>query len=268
MPNPLTSPLAGPAPQEIFLLKAPLETVIAQVRFSTVLRLRNESEVVEFQERMRGDYPYFVPEVGQELFIEVTPTGPQARQNSTNVWRFLSADQKWRVTLGTEAISLESKAYTTRNDFVRRIAAVVERLQSVYAPEIITRTGLRYLSRIRAPEFERTSELLAAPFRGVLGTAMEASVEQTMSEALVRTDEGKLTLRWGVLPQGATIDPGLLEPLAEPSAVLDIDSFCPEQRLFRDTNVIEHFDGLAARAYAVFRSIVTDEFLRTYGGQV
>jgi uncharacterized protein (TIGR04255 family) len=73
--------------------------------------------------------------------------------------------------------------------------------------------------------------------------------------------------RWGKLPPGMTIDPNLAPPIQEDSWLIDLDVSKAGQFPFATKTVIETASLAAERVYTVFRWMVTDEFLRTYGGK-
>ena len=54
MTTTLPQPMSGPSPAEVPLPQAPLVRVIAQVRFPTILSIRNPDQVAAFQETVRS----------------------------------------------------------------------------------------------------------------------------------------------------------------------------------------------------------------------
>jgi uncharacterized protein (TIGR04255 family) len=93
-------PLHGPSPREVPLPNAPLVSVIAQVRFPTLLTVRNPDRVAPFQEAIREQYPHLDQ---QNTIMVVSGGAPSAASEPLAVvhWRFAdeAADFKWRVTL-------------------------------------------------------------------------------------------------------------------------------------------------------------------------
>jgi uncharacterized protein (TIGR04255 family) len=69
------------------------------------------------------------------------------------------------------------------------------------------------------------------------------------------------------VPAGVTVDPNAIEPIAEPSWVLDLDMFSNEQQAFVPVEIVAAARRYCERLYAVFRWAVTDDFLRRYGGE-
>jgi len=103
---------------------------------------------------------------------------------------------------------------------------------------------------------------------GISRTALGAAAELNMTECVMQAEEGRIQGRWGLLPQNATHDPAVLPPLGEKSWVLDLDMFSTEQMAFDASELAELTKKFAGRIYSVFRWMVTDEFLRVYGGRL
>jgi len=69
------------------------------------------------------------------------------------------------------------------------------------------------------------------------------------------------------LPPGGTTDADALEPIEEDSWILDLDLFSDEPQAFDAEDLSAAVERFAGRIYALFRWMVTDEFLRFYGRQ-
>jgi hypothetical protein len=88
-----------------------------------------------------------------------------------------------------------------------------------------------------------------------------------MTEARLVAEEGVIHARWGALPNGVTYDPSVLEPVSHPSWILDLDMFTDQQTDFDREELCLRASLFAQRIYAVFREMVTKEFLLFYGGK-
>jgi uncharacterized protein (TIGR04255 family) len=75
-------------------------------------------------------------------------------------------------------------------------------------------------------------------------------------------------MRWGRLPEKATIDPGAIEPIPEPSWILDIDMFSTKRNQLDPKQLVEDARVYSERIYTFFRWVVEDEFLKQYGGKI
>ena len=88
-----------------------------------------------------------------------------------------------------------------------------------------------------------------------------------MTDAQFHTVEGLIQGRWGMLPANATYDPSVLEPVDAPSWFLDLDMFVSSTQPFEPESLMNTSRRFAEGIYFVFRQMVTDEFLKFYGGQ-
>jgi uncharacterized protein (TIGR04255 family) len=185
---------------------------------------------------------------------------------TNKVWRFSDAARSVTLSLTTDAVTLEARVYPGRTAFVARWARVLERMERIFAPGLVLRTGVRYLNRLTGDHaLERLPALVRPNLIGVAQPDLRKHVTQAISEANMSVEEGDLLLRWGVLPAKATIDPGLLEPVDAWSWILDIDVSSAAQAPFEATALAHAYDRLAERAYAVFRWVITDTGLRHFG---
>lgn len=262
-----TNPLIAKPPDEVPLRPAPLVRVIAQVRFPPILSIGDRSFVGHFQEAIREKYPILQSEQTHGLILGsqgLTPIEPQV------IWRFTDASGNWRVSLTSDFLSLETIAYSSRTDFLARLESVLLALDIHIKPLIVERFGLRYIDRIISQEMKDIPKLVRPEIAGILATEVGGNVRQTINESLFDIPEGQeqMIARWGLLPADATIDPTALEPIAEPSWVLDLDMSLSTQREFSVQRLVSEAQQFAERIYTVFRWMVNDDFLQRFGGKI
>jgi uncharacterized protein (TIGR04255 family) len=184
-------------------------------------------------------------------------------------WRF--ADEavgfKWRVSLSQDFIALETRAYKSRQDFMERLETILQTLEETLAPTHMMRFGMRYIDQIKGEPLARIDTLLR---KEVLGVALCAGPDarQVISEFAAAAEPGELLGRWGQLPASMTVDPNLLPPITEDSWLIDLDVSRTGQMAFEAKGIVETARSAAERVYAVFRWMVTEEFLKEYGGEV
>lgn len=263
-------PLEGPPPAEISLPRAPLVSVIAQVRFALHLPVRIPERVAVFQDAIGERYPHLASQNVPTFAVNVTPAGLTTQPGSEVVvhWRFSDQAHQWQVTLTPEFITLETRAYESRDDFIERLEGILQALEDTLAPKLVTRFGMRYIDQIRGKELSEIGKLLRSEVFGVAGSLGGAPVKHLLTELLVPAEPGDLLARWGRLPADVTIDPNLVPPIPEDSWLLDLDVSKTQERLFDTAHLSATARSAANRAYAVFRWMVTAEFLRAYGGDV
>jgi uncharacterized protein (TIGR04255 family) len=261
-----TTPLVGPSPSEIPLANAPLVRVLVQIRFPTILSIRtSDSDVASFQERIRSTYPILEREQAFNLVVSQQAAPPEVRPEV--VWRFRDLKKAWQVTLTADFVTLEALEYSNRMDFVTRLEKVLAAVQLTFAPSVALRLGVRYVDCVRQPHVERIDHMVESAVLGISQTPLGQAAELNMTECLIDAEEGRIQGRWGLLPKDATHDPGVLLPSGEKSWVLDLDMFTTGQMPFDATELAELTRKFAERIYSVFRWMVTDEFLRVYGGE-
>lgn len=260
-------PLTSTVPVEVPLPDAPLVRVIAQVRFPQVLSIEKRDFVAPFQEAIRAQYPVLRAEQTQGLLV--SPQGASSMPPQV-IWRFADIEGNWRVSLAPDFVAIETTAYESRKDFFERFEAIVQALAEQVSPRIVDRIGVRYIDRITGDALKDISSLVRQEVLGIVATAVAEHVRHTLNESLFTVPEpaAQLLTRWGLLPKDGTVDPAAIEPLSEPSWILDLDMFRPEPRAFDPAEVVADARSYAERIYTFFRWAVTDDFLRLYGGKV
>jgi uncharacterized protein (TIGR04255 family) len=259
----IEDPLVAPPPLEVPLKDAPLVRVIAQVRFPEILSVEQRDFVAPFQEAVRATYPVLRQEQTQGLLLSPTGIAPAKPQI---VWRFSDVDGHWRVSLTPEFLALETTKYISRSDFLKRLRAVVEALGEHLEPTLVDRLGIRYIDRITGAAVADIVRLVRSEVRGITGTAAATHVAHALSESIFELPDARVLARWGRLPAGATFDPAAIEPVQEESWILDLDMFSAEPMHFDVNRLLTNAQRYAERIYAIFRWVVTDDFLRRYGG--
>jgi len=211
-----------------------LAQVLCQIRFSPVLRIRQDDAVIGFQEAIRHTYPRYAKQQGMELLI--TPGGVQQQSVPTAQHRFDDSDGIFTAILSPEFIALETSHYTDIDDFVGRIVHLAATVDEYYGPDELQRVGLRFINEIRLTAPDPKTEmrdaiapvLLGAPGSDELVDAL-ASAQQLLE---LTGEHSRMLIRHGLNPQGGTTvaDPQALvnQPrpeLVHPFYLLDIDAF-------------------------------------------
>ncbi len=260
-------PLTLATPTEVPLPRAPLIRVVAQVRFPQVLSIEKREFVAPFQEAIRARYAVLRAEQSQSVVVGPHGTSTLPPQI---VWRFGDVDGAWRVSLAPDFAAIETTAYTSRQDFLERLEAIVLALAEHVNPRVLDRLGVRYIDRITGDATREVDRLVRPEVLGVVATPAANHVRHSLNESLFTVPDTRTQLlaRWGLLPEGSTVDPAAIEPIASPSWILDLDMFRAEPGTFEPAAVVSDVREFAERIYTFFRWAVTDDFLRLYGGQV
>lgn len=258
------NPFTASVPPEVPLPEAPLVRVVAQVRFPAILSLAEPSRVARFQEIVRGPYPALVREDIQS--VEVGSSG-MLRVDPSPVYRLSDAASEWRVSLAPSFLALETTAYGSRADFLRRFEVVLEALDTSIQPGVVQRFGMRYIDRIPSRDRRGGAALFREPLASMWSAFDPEAAPAVISQVHFRSGVRQILARFGMLPESATIDPAVLEPISEPSWVLDLDMSRSDERKFDRAEILADAGEFARRIYSVFRFMVTDEFLRRFGGK-
>ena len=259
-------PFQGPVPQSIPLPQTPLTAVLAQIRFPEVLSITRPDFVSEFQEEIRADYPNC--EQSAEYLIELRPSS--GNQAISQKWTFDDSNRRWRTTLATGFLALETRSYTSRTDFIARFALLADALSKTIQPRLMTRIGIRYVDRIYGDALPHLSRFVRPEVLGTYSESRHEKIEQTWTQLTARANPGKLTTRWGLMPQGMSHEPNLMPPIDEVCWFLDTDAYLEfeEPEEFESTLIRQHLECLANRSFGFFRWAVSDEFLIHCGAEL
>jgi uncharacterized protein (TIGR04255 family) len=202
------------AHDDVVFAKAPLISVLCQIRFSPVLSLMSAVGAAGFQEVLRHDYPNFDPQ--QTASFAVTPEGVGV-QRQAPVWRLGDADGEWLVGLATDFVALETVAYSDFSEFQSRLTQVLDAVQRTVRPSSSARIGLRKVNWITDEEIQATVDWKDRVRPELLGLAanheLPAEIDFAFSDVRFKDDENWLAIRYG------------LHPEKEKTFVLDMDYF-------------------------------------------
>ena len=260
------NPFSGPVPLAVPLPRTPLTAVLAQIRFPEVLSVAKAEFVSGFQEEIRANYP--ICEHSTEHLFEVNPPG--VNQSISQNWRFKDSTGLWRATLASGFLTLETRSYTSREDFTARVGLLARALSAIINPNLMTRIGIRYVDRINGKALEHIERFVRPEVLGAFNEASRKNIEQAWSQMTATADPGKLTARWGFMPKGLSHEPDLMPPIDGSCWFLDSDAHLEfrETEAFDSIRIQEHLSNLADRSYGFFRWAVSEEFLRHCGGEI
>ena len=260
------NPFVGPIPPTVHLTSTPLTGVLVQVKFPEILSIAKTEFVADFQESIRAEYP--IQQLDQQPVLELKNFN--VTESLVPHWRFLNNTSSWRISLTTNFVSLETRAYESRLDFAQRFDTIVRALSKSIKPGLTTQIGVRYVDRIHGPQLEKICRYIRPEILGLYSENHRNNLSRTFSEVVSETDVGAMTSRWGYMPSNQTHEPDLMPPISTQSWFLDTDvykKFTPPESF--DADKIEScVTSLATRAYGFFRWVVSEEFLEACGGNL
>jgi len=212
--------------------RSQLAQVICQLRFSPVLRIRQDDAVIPFQEAVRTAYPRYARQEGVSLLITPGGVQPQPAQ-APPLHRFQDSRGTLTVILATDFVALETTAFVGIDDFVGHVVRLAEAVAEHYAPAEITRIGLRFINELRLPQDNAKTEMRRAISPVLLGAPGVEELGEPLvgaQQAIELTgDDHRMLVRHGLNPLGGTTVDVLSTPPPQldsrPFYLLDLDVF-------------------------------------------
>ncbi|MGC1909942.1 MAG: TIGR04255 family protein [Candidatus Dormiibacterota bacterium] len=262
-PTATSGPFVGGPPEEVFLPQAPLEMVIAQVRYPKSPDLTTDEAIRSIQGAIKDSYPVLRDEraVGLLINAEGVKEGPPADR----IWRFKSRDEGWQVSLTDTFLALHTTRYTTRDDFCSRFERLARLIETLAPPPFMDRIGIRYHNRLVGPVLTKLDDLIAQPLLGLTSETMAPAILiQSLSQAQLSLEGVDMLARWGTLAANTTVDPSI-RPSAEVSWIFDVDVYQGDQGDFDAGVLDQRVRRYAGLAYRFFRWATTDQLVRRFG---
>jgi uncharacterized protein (TIGR04255 family) len=238
-----------------------LDNVICQVRFPMILKIESEVPSV-FQEQINSRYPN--GSVNQEIALDIQfgnrPSNPsediqQLPKNIVKNYEFASEDNKWKVNLTRNFLSLSTNKYTRWGEFKPRFEYVLNALVEVYKPVIFTRIGLRYVdviirSKLHMDDFDWVV-LINPKILGILSSPeMKANVKDVQTRFVMGIDGSDSAVR---------VTAGTVKSAENPQETcFIIDSDYYELKNMKKDEVMAKLDFFNSRAFGLFRWCITD----------
>lgn len=262
----LITPMPFPDYPRFIYEKNPLERVICQLRFPTILKI-NTQPPADFQDKIRTHYPILeeriqagvqfpndVPDEIKQLLLPVAAAGSSGKR----AYDFTSEDGVWTVSLTSDFVALTTTNYTRWEEFRNHLQIPFDALVDVYAPAFFSRVGLRYIDVIKPSlldiediENKRCwDELLKPHIAGELNDdAISSAVKEKFSNTIIALSDDNGIVR---LQHGISTDPS-----DEEMYTIDSDFFTEKKVDIDDTfNVLDKFNQNGRR---LFRWCITDK---------
>ncbi len=240
--------------------KNPLEEVICQLRFPTILRIGVDEPVV-FQDRVRDRFPFFMEEhvriAMPEQLSSLLPENLADRIGKA--FKFSSEDKAWNLTLARDFLALSTSAYLRWEEFRKRLEGPLVELQKEYSPQFFSRVGLRYRNVIRRShlglESSQWAELLQPQIAGELASDVLADIEELAHEMTLRlSGTAKVRIRTGLADSSST---------GEVCFVIDCDYFDNEKT--ESIHAVEKLDEFNRESGRFFRWCITERLHEALG---
>ena len=171
------------------LSKQPLKFVLAEFRFSPVLKIAEF--IPSLQEAFRKQYP--IIKTKSEQAFQVSQSGLAV--STMEHWSFVSGDNKTAVEVNQERLIYCTTNYNRFDGFENACKIVLSTLAEIVDPGLILQVGLRYSDLVTVDENEKISELVDSNlvFPNSINDLGE-SIHQR-SEIFIKTGLGVLAIR-------------------------------------------------------------------------
>jgi uncharacterized protein (TIGR04255 family) len=282
---PRSNPFLDPSPAEVPLRRCPLVRVIAQVTFPTQLQLVERDTVSKLQQELTSLLPVLSESNSEVMLFNFqlnSQSGSFSPTTSKEIqWHFdhQEGPETYRLTVGTESVSLQTMRYTSRSEFFEMFESCLRAVHAVLPIPLMLRLGVRYIDRLPVNEIDLPT-MVREELRGVsiLGEFANDALSIHHFQCPTPNEDALIVGKVGVLAPGATTDPRIITPQADATWILDLDMMRQKVQMGAPPQVvpvpydiqstIDTAISFSRRIYTVFRWVLTDEFLRSRGGDV
>jgi len=234
--------------------KQPLDNVICQVRFPTILSIDTKKPSI-LQKKLYPQYIFF-KEQNEVIFDVRALGGPESNLEQIKGfsppevinYEFASEDNRWKVNLTRNFFSISTTSYSGWEDFKKKFSFVLKAFVEVYKPVLFTRIGLRYTDVIVRSKLDLAEtdwvELINPIILGVLGSAcVKKSIKHYQSVFVIglKDDPGEVRIATGLVKS----------KLGEDCFLIDSDYYDTKKR--KADELIERLELFHSKAYAQFR---------------
>jgi uncharacterized protein (TIGR04255 family) len=235
----------------VHLTHAPLLLVLAQVRFSTVLKMHEFLPEIQEQLRNNGLPKFRAVRTQTELRVFGAEQSPHLTTNAH--WEFASKDDRTMAVLGTDSISLSTTEYRTFEAFTENLAKLLETVGRTANISLRQRIGLRYIDVIVPSAGKVLSDYIADGLLGISLEKLGLKAPSSVNAMIGNSSLGTFVLRSTRLPKGSVVPADLLplkletdKPLTleREFCVLDFDHFNEGTKDFDVPQTMKEFEEL------------------------
>lgn len=257
---------------------SPLFYVLASVRFSTVMKLRDAIPAI--QDALREKQPLVYELAFEQVNVSMGVPGlaqPSLESGATRLaWAFTSADRSIGCQISANQIIVHTRTYKTFGKFAELIGEVVGEVEKHLRSFDVTAMGVRYLDKISPSDGELLQQYLKPGFLAEPLKWADFEMLGGLSHRLYKTNNGVLQARFWT-GAGYTVIPDDLAPvylltedhsvqlmppklLEAGHGILDTDSIwsSPIPQRMNTGNIVKELDALHVHANAFFREACSD----------
>ena len=183
--------------------KNPIYEAILQIKYPPILAI-NAKDPVEFQERIRKEFPNYHLEISNEQELTLSSVGDNtipsiSQKRQTKNYMFISKDGNHKINLTQDFISISTRKYNLWEDLFGLFVPVLAAFIDIYSPSFFSRIGLRYTDVFSREKLNLTEynwkELINPPYSGAYEITSEEKVINNVSDFIWYLDDGKSVIR-------------------------------------------------------------------------
>ena len=244
----------------------PIELVVCELRFPPILRIDAEIPS-QFQERVRGIYPFYEPKsiAGlppglppelSRILSQGFPFGGGQRSHG-----FMDKSRNWTIALSRDCLTLSCRTYERWERFKDFLEPPLAALRELYSPPFYVRIGLRYRDVIHRARLnlndvgwkDLLNPWIAGPY---VSPAIEGEIERTAHQLVIRLSDRRARV---LVNHGLVQD----QPPGEWSYAIDSDFFDEEPT--EDADAINRLDFLNRESGRFFQWCITKRLHEAMG---
>lgn len=234
----------------------PLDSVICQFRFPTILKIDAETPSA-FQEKVRSKFPFYNPKNAVQLPPDIPPQVAAMISRDMagqNLHEFVSEDGNWVLSLTRDFIALTCKKYDRWENFKSWLKIGTDALVELYEPAFFIRVGLRYSDTIIRSSLGLEDKSWGSLLKPVIGGAL--------SDAEIHDDiqhiAHQLVMKLPLPDSAIQVNHGLNNsPSGESTYIIDADLYISKRTEI--AHAVNELDSLNKQSRLFFRWCITDE---------
>ncbi len=249
-----------PQPDPTLLASPPLIATLCQVRFDQHPEVADARTGSALSAQLASTGLSVINQIQhQQILINTggpSEQAPPVASQQAGGWQLATKTGDWQLGVLADQMTLETRAYGSWEQFSRLWDTALLALAEVVGPELVIRTGLRYVNRISPSGVTtftdfRGSDLIDLSFLG-------PAVNSPLSDMVTGT-EGRAVLSFpdgtdAMVQHGVSVD-------QSPVFVLDIDCFRQQAVPFDAQQLLAMFRNLNEKALQVFQTVVRPRLL-------
>lgn len=244
--------------------------MICQVRFPTILRINNESDELlsKFQDKIKSDFNNY-KSINENVFnvnmkemeSKIENITPQIMRNSIKNHMFYSDNEKSKVNLTSNFLSVTFSKYECWSDFQKIFMHVLDSFCEIYNVNNFNRIGIRYVNAFSKKELNIDEEDMWNKYLDdtIVGLSLKYTVKvYNTTIEIPFEDNTQMRIIAGLGEKGNVNSPNSI-----PVFIIDKDTY--ELGSFIKNEINEKLDNLHKHNSEIFEALIKDELRNKMG---